>query len=77
MIDATAGAYLVTLPTTTTTGYWFTFKKIDATANVVTIKAGAAGTIDASNTYLLSTQYKYVTVYSTSTSDGWVITGNN
>lgn len=76
-IDATAGAYLVTLPATTTTGYLFTFKKIDATANVVTIKAGAAGTIDAANTYLLSTQYKYVTVSSTSVSDVWYVIGNN
>lgn len=75
--DATTAAFTATLPTTTTTGIIFTIKKTDATANAVTVKAGAAGTIDGANTYVLSTQYKYVTVVSTATPDLWYIVANN
>lgn len=71
--DATAGAFNVTLPATTTTGYRFTIKKIDATANAVTI----LGTIDGVTNYVLSTQWKYVTLVSTVTSGVWYIVGNN
>jgi hypothetical protein len=75
--SATLGSIVITLPSVTTVGYRFTIKKIDSSANTVTVKAGAAGTIDAANTYVLSTQYKFVTVISTSVSDVWYIVGNN
>lgn len=75
--SATLGSITITLPSTTTVGYQFTIKKIDSSANTVTVKAGAAGTIDASNTYVLSTQYKFVKVISTSVSDVWYIVGGN
>lgn len=77
LANATSAAFTITLPTTTTAGYTFTIKKIDASANAITVKAGAAGTIDAANTYVLSAQYKYVTLISTTTSDGWYVVGNN
>lgn len=70
-----AGAITVTLPTTTSQGLTFTIKNIST--QVVTLKAGTAGTIDASNTYVLSTQYKYVTLTSTTVADSWYVVGNN
>lgn len=76
LADATSAAFTVTLPSTTSAGQRFTIKKIDSSANAVTIKAGTAGTIDASNTFSLASQYKAVTVVSTSTSDKWYITGS-
>lgn len=71
--DATANAITYTLPSTSSIGYTFTIKKIDSSANVVTIN----GTIDGATNYTLTARYKYVTVVSTSTSGVWYITGNN
>lgn len=76
-VSASAAAVVVTLPATTGSGYSFTIKKTDSSANTVTVKAGASGTIDGNNTVVLSAQYKYVTVVSTSTSDLWYVVGSN
>ena len=73
LCNATAGAYTITLPTTTTAGYRFTIKKVDSSANAVTI----AGTIDGATNYTLATQYKYVTLISTTASGSWFIVGGN
>lgn len=77
MANATSAAFTLTLPTTTTTGYTFVIMKTDSSANTVTVKAGAAGTINAANTYVLSTQYSWVAVVSNGTSDGWNIVGGS
>lgn len=73
MANATTAAFNVTLPATTTAGYRFTIKKIDNSANAVTI----LGTIDGATNYVLSAQWKYVTLVSTTTSGTWYIIGNN
>lgn len=65
--DATSAAFTITLPSTTTSGYMFTIKKIDSSANAVTV----AGTIDGVTNYVLSNQYDSVTVVSTTTSGTW------
>lgn len=65
--DATAAAFNVTLPATTTAGYHYTIKKIDASANAVTV----LGTIDGATNYVLSRQYEFVTLMSTTTSGVW------
>ena len=71
LVDATAGAVTVTLPNVVTfIGRTFTVKKVDASANVVTV--GSVANIDGAATYPLAAQYDTVTVCS----DGatwWVI----
>lgn len=73
LCNATTAAFTVTLPATVIAGYRYTIKKVDATANAVTI----AGTIDGATNYMLSAQYKYVTLISTTTSGSWYIVGQN
>lgn len=72
--DATAGAYNVTLPTAasaynaaTGIGKIFVVKKIDASANAVTIKGNGAELIDGSNTKALSSQWTSARVQSNGT----------
>lgn len=70
--DATSGALTVTLPTAAgIAGKRYTIKKIDASANVVTITSAA--TIDGAPTYALSTRWSFIVVES----DGinWQIVG--
>src|SRR4051812_49353654 len=53
--DATAAAFAATLPPAASVAgrvYWF--KKVDASANAVTVTANGAETIDGSNTKALS-----------------------
>jgi hypothetical protein len=65
--------YNITLPTTTTTGYEYTFKRVDNTAFSATL----VGTIDGATNLTLTTQYKYVRLISNGTSGSWDIVGNN
>jgi hypothetical protein len=72
--DATGGAFQITLPTAVgSPGRLFTVKKIDVSANAVTVGTTSAQTIDGAATYGLATQYKSVTVLS----DGahWYVVG--
>jgi len=76
--DATTAAFAVTLPASNslTAGRSYTLKKIDSSANAVTLTAAGTDKIDGAATYALATQYKYVTV----TTDGvsnWLIEANN
>lgn len=64
--DATSGNFNITLPSTTTAGYMFMFKKITS-ANTVTI----VGTIDGATNLALSSQWASATVMSTTTSGVW------
>lgn len=73
-VTASTAAINITLPATTTAGFRFRFYRTDATAQVVTIlgtfNGNAAG-------YVLSAQYKYVDVMSTTVSGAYEIWGNN
>jgi hypothetical protein len=62
--DATSAAFAVTLPTASTcTGQVFVIKKIDSSANAVTIN----GTLDGTASRTLTTQYSSYTVQSNGT----------
>lgn len=75
-IDATSGAVTITLPTVTTPGITFTFKKVDASANAVTIAAaGTSPLIDASPTYTLTARWQHVRIVSNGSSGVWEIIG--
>ena len=64
LADATAGAFAVTLPAANALpGRRITIKKIDATANAVTV-ASAGGTIDGAVSIAMATQNEAVTVMS-------------
>lgn len=69
LCDATGGAFTETLLSAATAGNGFTviIKKVDATANVVTV----GGTLDGSATYSLSGQNEAITVVSNGTT--WFI----
>lgn len=56
--DASGGAFSITLPAATaSTGLVLTIKKIDASANAVTIDGNASETIDGATTKALGSQY--------------------
>lgn len=60
--DATSGSFTVNLPAAATAGSGFkvTIKKIDSSANTVTIDPSGAETIDGSSTVVLGSQYAVV-----------------
>ncbi len=73
IVDATAGAKVVNLPTAASSpNRVLTFKKIDASGNTVTITRAGSDTIDGATTLVLSTQYQHVRIVSTG-STWWVI----
>lgn len=68
--DATGAAFSITLPPANQySGMQFIIKKIDASANAVTIDGNGAETIDGALTVALSTQYESRTLVSNGT--GW------
>lgn len=72
LVDATAGAAIVNLlASANRTGRQIIIKKIDVTANAVTVDPNAAETIDGATTNVLSSQYDSITMVS----DGvnWII----
>lgn len=73
LVDATAAAVTVDLPPAASKeGYQIVVKKIDASANVVTVDASASETIDGATTKDLSSQYESVTVASDGT-EWWIV----
>lgn len=61
--DASGGAFSVNLPAaTSSTGLVLTIKKIDASANAVTIDGNSSETIDGATTKALSSQYASNTI---------------
>lgn len=73
-LDATTAPFTTTLPPVANCalGTMIVFVKIDAGANLPTIKGNASENINGANTYvLLATQYKSVTLKSTAT--GWLV----
>ena len=72
--DASGGAFTITLPAAADhTGREFTVKKIDGSANAVTVDGNSSETIDGAATYALSSQYSSVTVVSDGSN--WYIVG--
>ncbi len=74
LVNATGGNCTITLPAAAARGS-YTIKKIDATANTVTLTGQSGATIDGNADHILTDQYSYITVVS----DGanWFITGGN
>lgn len=73
LVDATGAARTVNLPAATNqTGKRYTVKKIDASANAVTVDPSGAETIDGAGTYALTVQYQSVTCQSDGTT-WWVL----
>jgi hypothetical protein len=77
VVAGTAGtAFTVTLPTAVgINGRRITVKKVDASANAVTVGTTSSQTIDGATTFALATQYKFINVMS----DGanWMNVGSN
>jgi hypothetical protein len=70
--DCTSGAFSLNLPTASAgVGRIFFLKKIDSSANVLTIQANGSELIDGNNTFLLPSQRQSVTVVSSGTA--WYI----
>lgn len=70
--DATSAAFTVTLPAISgITGYKVTIKKIDSSANAVTVDGNGSETIDGALTYVLSNQYDSVDLVAYS--GGWLM----
>lgn len=70
--DATSGAITLTLETAVgCVGRMHNFKKIDASANTVTIDGAGSETIDGATTLVISTQY--VSYQIVSNGSGWDI----
>lgn len=74
LMDATAGARTVNIPSAATARRQITIKKTDASGNAVTVTP-AAGNIDAAATYSLSALNRYVTVVSDGSN--WKVIANN
>jgi hypothetical protein len=74
LADATSAARTITLPAAAgASGIEYCIKKIDSSANAVTLQAAVAETIDGANTYALSSQWSFVRVQCNGY--GWFVTG--
>lgn len=73
LANATSAAFTVTLPSTASvpTGRRFAIKKVDSSANAVSVNTTSSQTIDGGTTYSLSTQWQSLSVVSDGTN--WVI----
>jgi len=69
--DATSGAFTISLPAPIDEMI-LNIKKIDSSANAVTLDAGS-NTIDGSSTAVMATQYESLTLYWDKTSTEWWI----
>lgn len=78
IVDATSGAITINLPAVSgAQGKVYTIKKKDATGNTVTIDGAGAENIDGAATYVLSAQYKYVTIAAFNSTVSWWVISNN
>jgi integrase len=77
LADATAAAFTITLPNASLagSGFYVAFKKIDVSANAVTIDGFSSQTIDAAATYSLGAQHDYVVL--ACDGDEWHVIGNS
>lgn len=68
LVDATAVARTITLPTAASARYRvYTIKKIDASVNTVTVDGSGAETIDGALTVVLTLQWERITIQSNGT----------
>lgn len=66
--DVSGGSSTTYLPTVaSSTGMTFIFKKIDSSANILTIQAQGGENIDGSNTYVITSQGESITLFSNGT----------
>jgi hypothetical protein len=73
-VDATAGNITITLPDTATTGVpgrVYNVKKVDVSANTVTIQRAGADLIDGAATQVLTVQYQSRTVHARTAGGAW------
>lgn len=73
LVDASSAAVTVDLPAISTlaTGKTYTVKKIDSSANTVTIDGDGSETIDGALTVVIASQYDSVTVFHDDT-EWWI-----
>ncbi len=71
VVDASSGPITVTLPVATPNGFRIHVKKIDPTANAVTVDADGTDTIDGSLTAVISGQNDSIPINSDGTN--WVL----
>ena len=71
--DASGGACVQNLPAATNSGKIFYFKKVDSSANTVTVTPDGTDTIDGAANYVLTAQYESVTVQDCAVGTWYVI----
>jgi hypothetical protein len=72
-VDATTGAVTLTLPPAATSeGQMLNVKKVDITANTVTVDGNSAETIDEATTQVIVAQYDCITMLCSGT-EWWII----
>jgi hypothetical protein len=78
LANANTTPFTLTLPSASTsgTGRYYVIKKIDATANTVTISTTSSQTIDGATTYTINTAYSGVNLQSDG-SNWWIIANLN
>lgn len=69
--NATSGAITVNLPLATGSGRMLTIKKVDTSANTITVDGNGSETIDGSETHVL-TSYESITIVDNA-SGTWII----
>lgn len=68
LCDAAGGAFAANLPAASTcSGMAVAFKKIDATANAITVTPNGADKIDGAASYIINAQYQYLIISSDGT----------
>lgn len=73
LCNATSAAFTVTLPAAASnTGRRYSIKKIDSSANAVTVDGNGSETVDDSTTRVLSMQYDSISIVSDGT-EWWII----
>jgi parallel beta-helix repeat (two copies) len=79
LASAPSANITITLPaiSSANAGIMYTLKRIDATANTITIARTGSDTIDGATSYSLATQYKYITIYAVLSGTIWVIIASN
>ena len=62
-VDATSGALALKLPAATGSGRFLRIKKVDASANAVTVTPNGTDKVEGASTVALSSQYAFCTLF--------------